>query len=117
MTTACSRHGIVDVAADAPCPVCQQLTYDLDDRAARDVVRDHRRIALALRTRVAGVGLFAAVTTVVALGPVEVTLFGLPVLAIFAGALAASFGARRLATLLEPDARRRQLDVALAARL
>lgn len=50
MSVACPRHGLVDVAADAPCPVCGVPAYDLDVRGARDVVRQNR--AFALKTRV-----------------------------------------------------------------
>jgi hypothetical protein len=111
---ACPRHGVVSVAADAPCPHCGVAAYDLGSRQARDVVRSVRELCLKKRTFV--VGAVLAVTTVVrgdgfVLGHSAVSVNLVPWLA---AGLLAGYLARPIARLLERDRALRALDAALA---
>jgi hypothetical protein len=114
---ACPRHGIVDVAADAPCVDCGIAAYDLDDRNARDLVRANRELALKARKTAVGVAIFV-VALVASLSwlPLRVMIFNVNVLAFLVAGSAASFGARPLALKLEPNVRLRRLDDVLARR-
>jgi hypothetical protein len=117
MKIACPRHGLVDVAADAPCPVCGVPAYDLDDRGARDVVRQNRAFALKTRVMLCGVVCFiVAGAAAHRWSPLHLWFFGLDLVTFFVAAGAASFLARPLAVAVEPDARLRALDRTLAAR-
>lgn len=117
MKIACPRHGLVDVAADAPCPVCGVAAYDLDDRGARDVVRQNRAVALKTRVMLCGVVCFVVAGAAAHLwSPLRLWFFGLDVVTLLVAGSAASFLARPLAIAVEPDARLRALDRALAAR-
>ena len=114
---ACPRHGIVDVAADAPCTDCGIAAYDLDDRNARDLVRANREVALKARKTAVGVAIFV-VALVASLSwlPLRLMMFNVNVLAFLVAGSAASFGARPLALKLEPNVRLRRLDHVLARR-
>lgn len=117
MQIACPRHGLVDVAANAPCPGCDVPAYDLDDRGARDVVRQNRTFALKTRVMVCGVVCFIVGGAAAQLwSPLHLRVFGLDLVTLLVAGSAASFLARRLAEAVEPDARLRGLDRALAAR-
>ena len=117
MRIACPRHGIVDVAADAPCTDCGIAAYDLDDRNARDLVRANREVALKARKTAVGVTIFV-VALVASLSwlPLRLMMFNVNVLAFLVAGSAASFGARPLALKLEPNVRLRRLDDVLARR-
>ena len=114
---ACPRHGIVDVAADAPCTDCGVAAYDLDDRSARDLVRANREVALKARKTAVGVAIFVvALVASFSWLPLRVMMFNVNVLAFLVAGSAASFGARPLALKLEPNVRLRRLDHVLARR-
>jgi hypothetical protein len=114
---ACPRHGIVDVAADAPCAECGVAAYDLDDRSARDLVRANREVALKARKTAVGVAIFVVVLVAThSWLPLRVMMFNVNVLAFLVAGSAASFGARPLALKLEPNVRLRRLDDVLARR-
>lgn len=123
-TIACPRHGVVDVDKDQPCPDCGVAAYDLDDRLARDVVRQNRELAHKSRKIVAGVLLFvgATVAAVVCTWLYDGVLLGgesnleINFTPLLAGGVAAGFGARTLALKLERDPRLRRLDEELTRR-
>ena len=117
MPVACPRHGVLDVAPDAPCPTCGVAAYNLDERGARDVVRPIREHALKARKVVAGVVVFVAAAAVASqVLPVHLVVFNVDLALVFVAAAAASFGARPLAVLVERTPALRELDQALAAR-
>ncbi|MDP2344508.1 MAG: hypothetical protein Q8O67_26380 [Deltaproteobacteria bacterium] len=123
---ACPRHGVLngdtpspdDVAKDAPCPDCGVPAYDLDDRRARDVVRQNRELAHKTRKLIGGTVTFFAVSAVAA-GGAFVQSAGetsINVMSLLAGGIAAAFAARPIALKLERDPRLRQLDDELTKR-
>jgi hypothetical protein len=117
MPIACPRHGLVDVTADAPCPVCGVPAYDLHDRGARDVVRKNRAFALKTRIMACGVVCFVVAGAAAHLwSPLHLRVFGLDLVTLLVAGSAASFLSRRLAVTVEPDVRLRGLDRVLAAR-
>lgn len=111
---ACPRHGVVDVAKDAPCPACGVAAYDLDDRKARDVVRQNRELAHKTRKLIAGtavfVGVWIASGTAFAISDGGFQINFVPFLA---GGVAAAFAARPLALKMETNAALRALDAEL----
>lgn len=112
-TIACPRHGVLSVAADAPCPHCGVPAYDLTSRHARDVVRPVRALALRGRTiAIAVVAVFVAlyVGEPVHVGKASVHVNLVPVVMAALGAVLAS----RFARLVEPRQPLRRLDAALA---
>jgi hypothetical protein len=115
MTTvvACPRHGVLSIAADAPCPHCGVAAYDLGTRHARDVVRPARALALKARVFVVGAGL-VAVAGVGGRGLSFDHGVDVNVLPWLVGAVLAAFAARRIAVALERDPALRALDAALA---
>ena len=116
-SSACPRHGLIDVAADAPCTDCGVAAYDLDDRSARDLVRANREVALKARKTAVGVAIFVvALVASVSWLPLRRMIFNVNVLAFLVAGSAASFGARPLALKLEPNVRLRRLDHVLARR-
>jgi hypothetical protein len=114
-TIACPRHGVLNVAADAPCPHCGVPTYDLDSRDARDVVRPVR--ALALKVRVVVIGTLLVLGVLFVTNPIRFAGVGVSVdfVPLLLAGLAASFGARPIARFVEPRPALRRLDDALAA--
>jgi hypothetical protein len=114
---ACPRHGVVDVSKDAPCPSCGVAAYDLDDRNARDVVRQNRELALKTRKFILGAVVFVGVALAADVGFVlRDGTFTFNLLAPFCGAIAAAFAARPLALKVEPVAALRRLDEELTRR-
>ncbi len=111
---ACPRHGVVDVVKDAPCPVCGVAAYDLDDRRARDVVRQNREMAHKTRKLVGGaaafVGVWLASGTAVAISEGGLQINFVPFVA---GGIAAAFAARPLALKMETNPALRALDAEL----
>jgi hypothetical protein len=115
MTTvvACPRHGVLSIAADAPCPHCGVAAYDLGSRNARDVVRPTRALALKTRTFVVGAGLVA----VAIVGGHGVSFdhgVDVNVAAWLVGGLLAAFAARPIAIAVERNPGLRALDASLA---
>ena len=112
---ACPRHGRLSVAKDAPCPDCGVAAYDLDDRLARDVVRQNRELGLKTRKTVCGVALFVVgcfgAGTAFAF---DQGGFQLNVVPLFVGAILAAFGSRPLALQLERNPALHALDGELA---
>lgn len=111
---ACPRHGIVDVAKDVPCPDCGVAAYDLDDRRARDVVRQNREMAFKTRKIVGGTGAFIAVYLASGVGfAIENGKFEINLIPFLAGGIAAAFAARPLALKMETNPKLRALDAEL----